>query len=1150
MRSVIRWAVANSPSMNIIMISILVMGIGSAAMLRRELFPEFNVDMILVTVPYPGASPSETEEGICLKIEESIRSIVGVKKVTSVAREGAGFVIAELYADVDDPQRVLNEIRSEVDRIPSFPEQAEDPEIKEIVFRTPAIRLALVGGKANDSHADRELRDLAEQIRGEILQLPSVTQAEIMAARPYQIDIEIPEANLRKYGLTLRDVADAVRRENIEIPAGNIKTEGTEFLVRGQNKSVTGAGIASLPVLTQKNGVVLTVDDLGDVMDGFEDVTMYSQVDGEPSLTIEIQKTSSEDLLAIVEEVQEYAAERDLPQGYRLVVWNDQSIVVRDRLDLLTRSGLSGLILVFLCLSIFLNIRLAFWVALGIPISILGACAVMLYAGDTLNMLTMFAFLMALGIVVDDAIVIGEAVYAHLQMGKSPVEAAIDGTCEVAASVISSVATTVIAFMPLFFVSGVMGKFISVMPLAMIAMLLISLAEGLFILPCHLAHSPREESSWNRKFRTWVDERLDRFINHRYLPVLTFGLRHPAYVYSAALSCLLFAAGLYLGGFVPFVIFPKIDGDVIMCTVKYPNGTPSPVVDKTTRAIEKAIHSVAQEMSPTGKEDALLRMVYRSVGSMVAEDPSRPVGNGGHVGQVFVELTSVESRDQITSQNIIARWRELSGEFPGVEEITYGGAAIAPTAKAIDFKLQADDFGELERAVEFAKEELSTFAGVYDIGDDSQPGKWELQLKVRPEAEALGIHLADLTNTVRAAYYGEEVMRLQRGRHEIKLMVRYPEEERQSLANFDEIQIRTPEGDEIPLPVLADVSLERAYSEINRVDQHRAITVTADVDEAIANAKEITEELQAKTNFPRDLATARAAVAALAAQELPPQAMSTAGSVQQILSGELQGPSDPKLQQAASQMEAIPTAGLAPHTLSALNEAVRSVDRLQGSFVEQLVRKFPGVTVRWEGQFEQRQESMQSLAVGFIVAILVMFALLTLEFRSYMQPLIILAVIPFGTIGAVLGHLLLGLDLTLFSMFGLVALSGVVANDSIVLVDFINHRRAAGMPLFDALVDAGRRRFRPVMLTSITTVAGLTPILLERSLQAQVVIPMAVSLSFGLMMTTLWVLFLVPAMYQTYARWLEWQSAHPAEMFAPPEERKALSDEPTVTASS
>ncbi|QDV17036.1 Multidrug resistance protein MdtB [Gimesia panareensis] len=1048
MKSVIKWAINNSPAMNTLMVTVLGVGLVSLMFMRREVFPEFELEIILVAVPYPGASPDEVEEGICQKMEEAVRAIDGIKKITSIASEGSGSLVLELRADVPDVQKILNEVRSEIDRIPSFPELAEDPEIQQITFRQVAIEVAVIGPGNEDANSELELREVTEAIRDDLLQLKSVSQANIAGARDYQIDIEIPEATLRKYGLTLQDVARTVRRENLELPGGKMNTRSQVLLVRGKNKHLIGREIEKIPLVTEPGGVVLTVDDLGNVHDEFADTTMISEINGKPAMSIAVERTSQEDLLAIVEEVREFVKNTKLPDGYKLKLWKDQSIDVRDRMELLSRNGLQGLILVFITLAIFLELRLAFWVALGIPISMFGACIVLYYTGQTLNMLSMFAFLMALGIIVDDAIVVGENIYEHRQMGKSFVVAAIDGAAEVLPSVCASVTTTIIAFAPLLFVSGIMGKFIAVMPIAVIAMLIISLLESTFILPCHLAHGKVSKSGVREgESEGFVGRKLNAFIEKCYTPVLKASLNYPSSTLAVAAALMLISAGLIMGGFAPFNLFPKTDFRMIEAIVEFPDGTPQSITDAATRKIQQDFLDLDQEYQQQ-HGNSLVKLTRRNVGFGTREESGARLGGtveGSHIGKVSIEIVEAEERT-LGSEELLERWRERVGEVPGVDRLTFKSPSMGPGGKPIEFKLLSDanHLAELEAAVEDCKRELETYPGVKDVNDDSSPGKWEFQIKIKDKARAMGVPLADVAETVRATYYGEEVMRLQRGRHEVKLMVRYPEDERRSLMSFDDIRIRTGDGAERPLTELADVAVKRGYSEINRIDQQRSITVYSDLNEKEGNAREIVKSL-----------------------------------------------------------------------------------KKPGGFMEELAAKYPNVRVRWEGQQEQTNESVNSLIIGLMIALASMFALLTIEFRSYIQPLIILGIIPFGIIGAVFGHAILGMELTLFSLFGLVALTGVVVNDSIVLIDFINHRVADGLPLKEALIDAGRRRFRPVLLTSMTTIVGLAPILKETSFQAQIIIPMAASLIFGLMLATVLVLFLIPTYYYLYARFMGAQPNEP-----------------------
>jgi len=1034
MRPLVQWAVRNSPSMNVLVIAILVIGVGAASILKREQFPEFALDGVVVSVAYPGASPEEVEQGICQKIEEAIRSVDGVRKVVSISREGLGVVNAHLETRVDDVQSVVNDIRSAVDRIPSLPELAEEPDISVPTTREPVLQLAVVGPDNADPSIEWKLRGIAESVYDDLLELPGVSKVLMLGVPPYQIDVEISEATLRKHDLTLKDVADVIRRENVEIPAGRMRTESSEILLRGTNRRVRAEEIAQFPLLKNDDGLVLTVGDLGRVVDGFEDSDARGYIDGRPAISLRVDKTPTEDVMQISDEVHAYIATKPLPAGYDVIAWYDTSDDVRGRLATVSRGGVFGLILVFLALSLFLNIRLAFWVALGIPVSVFGACAIMYYYGETLNQLSTFSFVMALGIVVDDAIVIGENIYAHRQRGKSRVAAAIEGTIEVAPSVVASVLTTVIAFIPMFFVSGIMGKFIAIMPLAIISMLLISLFESLFILPCHLAHSQiRQKRGWYSRLRTAVDDGIHAVIQRIYRPTLEWLLQRPHVTFTASASILLVTIGLIQGGFTPFVLAPQFDGDMVVSEVAFPPGTPVSVVDAATARIEQAIRELGDEYPVDGR--TLVQLVHRNIGaSAFADNPNR--GGGTYYGLVYAELIPAAEGRSVTSEEVIRLWRERVDEIPGATRLLFEGPGVGIGGRPIEFKLLGSDIEELDEVVEQTKERLASYPGVHDVRDGDDSGKWEVRLKIKEKAKALGVTLEDLASTVRGAYYGEEVMRLQRGRHEVKLMVRYPEAERQSMEGFEEVRVHTPAGFVIPLPELAQREVHQTRKSITRLDQRRAVTITAAIDDRVTNAQEV-------------------------------------------------------------------------------------VGDLNSAFFPGLLEQHPNVRVRWEGDQEEAVASLRSLFTGFGVAMCGIFLLLTVQFRSYVQPLLVLAVIPFGMVGAVWGHLAMGLPLTMFTMFGLVALSGVVVNDSIVLIDFINRRRFEGFDLHEALTEAGCQRFRPVLLTSVTTVAGLIPILMERSIQAEILIPMAASLAFGLSMATVWVLMLVPSLYRFYAVHLE-----------------------------
>ncbi|MHC2069558.1 efflux RND transporter permease subunit [Bremerella sp. T1] len=1053
MHGIVRWAINNTPAMNILMLAAIIVGGYSLSSMKRETFPDFDLDMILVQVPYPGAAPQEVEEGICQKIEEAVRSLEGIKKVTSVAAEGVGSIVIELQTSVTNPDRVLDEVRSEIDRIPSFPEESEDPEVRRVTTRRPAIRVGVIGPEFDTEEAQLQLRSVAEKVRDELLQLEGVSQVDFINNREYQIDVEMDESVLRSHGLTLGTVAEIIRRENRELPAGTIRGESQEVLLRGNNRRTTGDDIAELPLITKIDGAVLTIEDLGTVRDELADTTSRAYIQGKPAMAMTISRSSDEDLLKMVDVVKTYVSEKKLPSGYELLTWSDQSVEVRGRLNLLVENAIYGLIIVFVLLILFLDLELAIWVSMGIPFSLFAAGIYLFAAGETMNMISMFGFLMALGIVVDDAIVVGENIYAHRQMGKPLMDSAVDGTTEVMSSVASSTATTVMAFLPLLFVSGVMGKFMAVMPMAIIAILLASLFECVTILPCHLAH----KNDGFMKFLgvilfifAWMlpiihfasnttTRILEWFIRNVYQPSLHWALTNRIIVCGLGVTAILLTAAIVRSGLAPIDFFPKLDGNTVQAKLTFPDGTPERVTQAWTKQIEEAFWAVNEKLSPEGESLGLVS--FRTVGSQVSgggpPGANASEASGSHVGSVEIELQDTELRE-ISSMEIVAAWREELGPVPGAESLTISSQDLGPGATPIEFRLLAgsEHMDELEEAVEKTKAHMETYSGLIDIADDSIPGKWEYRFRIKPDAQALGVRTADLAETVRAAFYGQEVMRVQRGRHEVKIMVRYPQKDRHRLASFNDIRIRLDDGIERPITELAEVDIVRGYSEINRLKQKRSIKITADIDPERGNEVEI-------------------------------------------------------------------------------------VAGIKADFIPKLLKEYPGLSVSWEGQNEQRTESMGSLGNGFIVALVAMFMLLAFEFKSYFQPLLILAIIPFGAIGAVVGHAIMGMPLTFFSMFGLVALTGIVVNDSIVLVDFINQRVKAGLPINEALVEAGSRRFRPVLLTTITTVGGLLPLLMETSLQAQLLIPMATSIAFGEIFATVLVLFLVPVGYSIKVSILE-----------------------------
>ena len=1033
MKSLARWSTNNRVTINLLMIFIILAGLLSLTRMRREMFPQFSLDFIHITVVYPGASPEEIEEGICIKIEEAIKGIEGISKIMSTASEGSGSVLAELDVDTDDEvQDILDKVKTEVDRIDTFPEDAEKPVIIELVMREPVIGLAVYGDVS-----ERKLRQVAERIRDDLTDAETISQADLLGVRDYEISIEVSEEDLRRYSLTFDRVAEAVRTASLDLPGGVIKTPGGDVLIRAKGQRYSGREFEDIPLITHRDGTIIRLGDVGDIIDGFEDTDQWGRFNGKRMAMVQVTRTSEEDIIKIARTVRDYveAHRGTMPEGVELAIWGDLSRMVQDRINLLSRNGTQGIFLVFLSLALFLNFRLAFWVAIGIPISFMGAFFVLDWHGDTINMISLFAFIMTLGILVDDAIIFGENTYSHFSQGKSHSQAVIDGIGEVGWPVVMAVTTTIVAFTPLLFVAGIMGKFIAVLPTAVIIILIVSLGEALVILPAHLdgALSRVSKDQSSRKgihvrLLDTVDRALHHVINRHYARAIRFVIRNRYFSFCMALGVLIIMAGLVAGGHVSFVLFPKTDSDWMIAEVSYPLGTPVRVTENTIKCLENAALALNRQFAPEVSEgDKVVQHVLSLVGQIPPRD-WKAGERGGHAGQIWVELLGSENRPRIRAEHVVNQWRKEVGDVPGVERLSFSILHGGPAGNPIEVQLIGQDFDLLKRAASELKAEIASYPGTYDIVDDFKPGKEEKKLKARPGAKPLGISLHDIARQVRQAFYGEEALRIQRGRDDIKVMVRYARAERRSLAGMEEMRIRTGQGDEIPLDEVAEIDHGRAYSTIRRVDRKRVITVASDLDQEVANAAKIVNDLKA-------------------------------------------------------------------------------------NFLPRLLKQFPGVSYSMEGEEKRRVESLDSLKRGFVLALMGIYLLLATQFRSYAQPAVIMMAIPFGLVGAVGGHLIMGLDLTLMSLFGVVALSGIVVNDSLILIDFTNRAIRDGKPPEDAVEASGKARFRPVILTSVTTIAGLMPLMLERNFQAQFLIPMAVSITFGLLMATVLTLLLVPALY-------------------------------------
>jgi len=1037
-RGVLAWFAGHRVASNLLMLFILVAGGLSLLSTTVEVFPEVDPDMITIRVPYLGATPAESEEGVCVRVEEAIASIEGIKRIRSTAVEGMGTVVVELDEDADD-RKVLDDVKAAVDRIDTFPAETEKPVVSLAESRRRVITVVLYGDVP-----ERTLKELADRTRDDLTDLDAISQVDIQGVRRPEIGIEVSEESLRRHSLSFSQVADAVRRSSLDLPAGSVKTGGGEVLLRTKGQLYVGSEFDRITVVTRPDGTQVRLSDLATVVDGFEDSDTASRFDGQAAALLQVFRVGREDALDVADSVKRYVAERrpTLPAGVSVATWDDDSVILKQRIGLLLRNARLGLILVFLCLALFLDLRLAFWTTLGIPISFLGGLALLPHADVTVNMMSLFAFIVALGIVVDDAIVVGENVFAYRQAGMKPLEAAIRGAREMAVPVTFAIVTTVVSFAPLLFVSGTFGKIMRQIPLVVIAVLLVSLVEALLILPAHLTGERRPGSRRSplaplvaavERLQAHVRKGLEWVVRRPYAATLEWALEWRYLTVTIAVATLLGVAGLAAGGFLKFSFMPKIDADNMVAALTMPQGTPVEQTEAVLARLETAARQVAAEFDQLRPADSpsVLRHLSATVGSRPSANRRGPEpaaiagGSSSHLGEVNVELLGSEERGA-SSVAMANRWRELVGEVPGAVSLTFS-ASLFSAGDAVSVELAHRDFDTLLRAVERLKGILAEYPGTEDITDSFLAGKRELRLGLTPEGRTLGLTLSDLARQVRQGFYGEEAQRVQRGRDDIRVMVRYPEAERRSLGDVEAMRVRLPDGAEAPFARVATVDEGRGYAAINRTDRRRVVTVSADVDERTANANEINLDLK-----------------------------------QQVL--------------------------------------------------PRLVTEFPGLAFSFEGAQRQQGEALGSMGVNFVVAQLAIFALLALPFRSYSQPLIVMSAIPFGLVGAVGGHLIMGLDLTLLSLFGMVALTGVVVNDSLIMIDLINRERAAGTPFDQAIRDAGARRFRPILLTTATTFLGLSPMILETSLQARFLIPMAVSLGFGVVFSTAVTLILVPTL--------------------------------------
>ncbi|UCF31546.1 MAG: efflux RND transporter permease subunit [bacterium] len=1014
-RGAIGWMAHNPVAANLIMVACLLGGFLMLGKITQEVFPSTEADIVRISLSYPGASPEEVEQGLILVVEEAIRGLDGVHEVSSTAGEGSGSVEVELL-EGQDLQKLANDIESEVTRISTFPLDADDPEVNIVSRRRNVIDLVLYG-----QTSEAALHELGELARDQLLSDPGITQVELDGVRPLEISVEIPQENLRRYNLTLDEVAARLRSAAVDLPGGGIKTATGEILLRMKERRDYGRQFANIPVITAPDGTRVLLQDIAAIDDSYEEADSYAKFNGKPAVFLDVYRIGDQTPIQVADAVfrQLEILRTTLPEGIGISVLRDRAEVYRQRAELLIRNGILGIVLVLVILGIFLELRLAFWVMMGIPISFLGSLLFFPVLGISINMITLFAFIMAVGIVVDDAVIVGENVYYYYQEGDSLLDAAVKGAREIATPVTFSILTNVAAFMPLYFIPGVMGKVFKMIPLVVCTAFMISLFESLFILPAHLGHRRerklgpvrewihRHQQAFSRWFTNWVRDRfgpfLDGALSRRYL------------VLAIAVAVLAFFLAYAGSGRMGLGLFPRVESDFARASASLPYGSP---VEKT-EAVAAIMHEAAMRVVEESGHPELVTGIYTRVGR-----------GGSHNLYMTVYLAEPEIRDSImTTRDFTRKWREAVGDVPETDSLNFASDFGGPgSGAAITVELSHRDTAILEQASTELAEELLHYSVVKDIDDGYSPGKEQLDFSLTPEGKALGLTAQEVARQIRSAFYGSRVLRQQRGRNELTVTVRLPRDERTSEYNLQEMMVKTPTGVFVPLREVVEIHRGRAFTTIVRRAGRRVVQVTADIN---------------------DRSRAGEVESALRDEEMP-----------------------------------------------------------------KLMASFPGLQYSFEGRAADTRESMSSLKIGFTMAILMIFTMLAIPFRSYIQPLIVMTSIPFGIIGAVIGHMIMGYSLSVVSMFGIVALSGVVVNDSLILIDFANHRiRDRGMSVHDAVLDAAIQRFRPILLTTATTFGGLAPMMFERALQARFMIPMAISLGYGILFATVITLVLVPSLY-------------------------------------
>jgi multidrug efflux pump subunit AcrB len=1031
----IDWMARNGVAANLLMVLIIVGGLFSAATIVQEVFPEFSLDAVQVRVEYPGGSPEEIEQSIVQRIEDRIEGIEGIDRITATAAENFGIVTAELTRSASESE-VREDIKQEVDRIVAFPEEAEEPTVQELTNRRQVLQIALYGDAT-----ERSLKEAAKRVKDGLASNPSISLVEIDGVRDYEISVEVSRDALRAYDLTLPQVASLVRQGSLDLPGGEIKTDEEQITIRTEGQNYTKTDFENIVLLAQDDGTKVRLGDVATVDDGFEDSELITRFNGERAALLKVFRTGDEQVLTIVDEVKAYLdaeVRPSLPAGMQASIWQNQAENLRSRLNLLIENGLLGLFLVIVALGLFLNPRLAFWTSVGIFLSFIGTFAVMIFLDVSVNLISLFGFILSIGIVVDDAIVVGENVFAEQEAGTPPLTAAIKGAQRVAVPVIFAVLTTVAAFTPLLFVAGTLGKFLGDIPTIVITVLLLSIVEVLFILPFHLSEVKKDDGESDNAFvrrlnqaRQWVADRLAAFIEGPLERGLHFATRSYGITICIGVAGLFLMVGLVAGGYVRASFFPEVEGELVTAQLEMPVGTAAEQTARVTRALEETGRQTARELQAGLPEDHpdIVRNLFTSVGRQPQAN-SGPDQSGSNLIQARVAEVSFElidpGRREVSASEFEQAWRENTGALSNVRSLSFT-ASVVQAGAPVSVELAAENPEQLGAAVSALEDSLRQYTGVFDIRNDQQEGRTELELALKPAARTLGLTLEDVASQVRAAFFGAPSYRLQRGQDEVRVFARLPDDERDAIGDLDQYRISGPTGAKIPLEEVATVREGAAPSQINRRDGRRVVTVTADVNEEVVTGQEV--------------------VSSLGATVLP------------------------NMQEA-----------------------------------------FPQLDYTFQGQQRQQREAQESLLIGFSLALFAIYALLAIPFRSYLQPIVIMSTIPFGWFGAILGHLLFDIPLGLLSIFGIVGLSGVIVNDALVMIDFANEARAKGDDWATALVKAGKARFRPILLTSLTTFLGVFPIIIETSVQAQFLVPLAVSLGFGIIFGTGVLMLIVPAL--------------------------------------